>query len=86
MHNVRRFFVAIVMPAIIVLIFAVSSVAAGGHAGKVTICHWASHKFVEITVSMNAMPAHLRHGDVLTDEYGECSVDQASAGKNHKDD
>jgi hypothetical protein len=74
MHNVRRFLVATLLPAIIVLIFAVSSVAAGGHAGKVSICHWANHKFVKITVSMNAMPAHLRHGDVLTDEYGDCSV------------
>jgi len=23
-------------------------------------------------VSENAMPAHLRHGDVLADEYGDC--------------
>jgi hypothetical protein len=75
MHNVRRFLVAIVVPAIIVMIFAVSSVAAGGKAGKVAICHWANHKFVEINVSMNAMPAHLRHGDVLTDEYGDCAVE-----------
>jgi hypothetical protein len=41
----------------------------------VAICHWANHKFVKITVSMNAMPAHLRHGDVLTDEYGDCSAE-----------
>jgi hypothetical protein len=74
MHTLRRFFVAAVVPAIIVVIFAVSSVAAGGNAGKVAICHWANHKFVKITVSVNAMPAHLRHGDVLTDEYGDCSV------------
>ena len=75
MHNLRRFFVAAVVPAIIVLIFAVSSVAATGNAGKVAICHWANHKFVKITVSMNAMPAHLRHGDVLADQYGDCSVE-----------
>jgi hypothetical protein len=30
-----------------------------GHAGKVTICH----KGHTITVSKNALPAHLRHGD-----------------------
>jgi hypothetical protein len=30
-----------------------------GHAGKVTICH----KGHSITVSTNALPAHLRHGD-----------------------
>jgi hypothetical protein len=75
MHTVRRFVVAIVIPAVIVTIFAVSSVAAGGNAGKVAICHWANHKFVEVNVSMNAMPAHLRHGDVLTDEYGDCTVE-----------
>jgi len=75
MHNLRRFFVATVIPAIIVTIFAVSSVAAVGNAGKVAICHWANHKFVKVTVSMNAMPAHLRHGDVLTDFYGDCSAE-----------
>ena len=75
MHTIRRFVVAIVIPALIVTIFAVSSVAAGGNAGKVAVCHWANHKFVKITVSMNAMPAHLRHGDVVTDEYGQCSTD-----------
>jgi hypothetical protein len=74
MHTLRRFFIAAVIPAIIVMIFAVSTVTAGGNAGKVAICHWANHKFVKITVSVNAMPAHLRHGDVLTDQYGDCAV------------
>jgi hypothetical protein len=77
--------VATVIPAIIVTIFAVSSVAAGGNAGKVALCHWANHKFVKINVSMNAEPAHLRHGDVVTDEYGECSTDQSSAGSAQDD-
>jgi hypothetical protein len=72
MHTLRRFFVSVAVPALIVLIFAVSSVAATGNAGKVEICHWANHKFVKINVSLNAVPAHLRHGDVVADEYGDC--------------
>ncbi len=84
MHQIRRFMVAIVIPAIIVTVFAVSSVAAAGGAGKVAVCHWASHKFVEINVSMNALPAHERHGDVVADEYGDCPTVDASEGKKPK--
>ncbi|HYZ93905.1 MAG TPA: hypothetical protein VFA34_16150 [Actinomycetota bacterium] len=39
-----------------------------GYAGKVTICHHTGskkHPFHTITVSANAVPAHLRHGDTL---------------------
>ena len=32
-----------------------------GHAGKVTVCH----KGHTISISRNALPAHLRHGDHL---------------------
>jgi hypothetical protein len=72
MKNLRRFLVALVLPALILGAFAVSTVVAGGNAGKVTICHFASHKYVEITVSVNAQDAHMRHGDVLPDAYGAC--------------
>jgi hypothetical protein len=58
-------------PVIITIAFAASALGAGG-AGKVDICHWSSHKFHVINVSVNALPAHLRHGDVLPDEYGDC--------------
>ncbi|MEX1157065.1 MAG: hypothetical protein WED12_07845 [Chloroflexota bacterium] len=75
MQTLRRFLVAAVVPALLFTVFAVSSVAANGSAGKVELCHWANHKFVEITVSMSAEPAHLRHGDVRADEYGDCSSD-----------
>ena len=53
------------------IVFSASTLAAG-HAGKVDICHWSSHKFHVINVSVNALPAHLRHGDVFPDEYGDC--------------
>jgi hypothetical protein len=72
MTILRRVLVTLVVPALILAVFAVSSVAAGGASGKQTICHWANHKYVRITVSVNAVPAHMRHGDVLPDEYGSC--------------
>ena len=73
MHTVRRFLVTIIVPALIVAIFAVGAASAHGPDGKVTLCHWASHKFVKITVSVNAEPAHFGHGDVEPDQYGDCS-------------
>lgn len=73
MHTVRRFLVTIIVPALIVAIFAVGAASAHGPDGKVTLCHWASHKFVKITVSVNAEPAHFAHGDVEPDQYGDCS-------------
>lgn len=72
MKNLRTLVVAFVVPVLILGIFAVSMALAGGNAGKSSICHWASHKYVEISVSNNAVPAHMRHGDVLPDEYGDC--------------
>ncbi len=75
MHTIRRFLVATMVPALILSIFAVGGAAANGSSGKVELCHWASHKFVEISVSMSAKPAHLRHGDVEADEYGDCAAD-----------
>jgi hypothetical protein len=75
MQTARRFLVTVLVPALIVSIFAVGAASAHGSDGKVSICHWASHKFVKITVSVNAKPAHMRHGDVDPDEYGDCSGD-----------
>lgn len=73
MNYVRHLLVIVVVPALILTVFAVSSAMAGGPAGKTTVCHNASgHKFVEITVNDHALPAHMNHGDVLTDEYGDC--------------
>lgn len=73
MKHLRYVLLAIVVPALILTVFAVSTALAQGPAGKSTICHSAGgHKFVEITVSNNALPAHMNHGDVLQDEYGEC--------------
>ena len=72
MRHLRHLVVAIVVPALILGVFAVSAVFAGGPQGKSTVCHAAAHKFVEINISNNAVPAHMAHGDVLPDEYGDC--------------
>ncbi len=63
--------------AAVLAVFAISAPLAsagstggsgGGPDGKVTICHLtgsAKNPVVIITVSTNALPAHLRHGDGL---------------------
>ncbi|MFN2483793.1 MAG: hypothetical protein ABR509_02490 [Candidatus Limnocylindria bacterium] len=71
MKRIHGLLVGIAVPALILAAFGASSVAAGGD--KVTLCHSAGgHKWVEITVSQNALTAHLNHGDVTVDEYGAC--------------
>ena len=72
MKNLRALIVAFVVPVMILGIFAVSMTLAAGKAGKSDVCHWANHKYVEISVSNNAVSAHMRHGDVLADQYGAC--------------
>ena len=68
-----RALLALLLPVIVMIAFSASALAASP-GGKVDICHWTNgHGFHEINVSVNAMPAHLRHGDVLPDElYGDC--------------
>ena len=72
MKHLRTFISVIAVPAIIMIVFAVGSVLATPPQGKSTICHTAGDKFVQITVSNSALAAHMRHGDVPLDEYGEC--------------
>src|SRR5205823_7522568 len=43
------------------------------YQGKTTICHNAgNHKYVEITVDNNALPAHRAHGDIIPAPPGGC--------------
>jgi hypothetical protein len=72
MPRARRLLLTLLLPAIVLAAFAATAMAQGGPAGKVDICHWASHKYVAINVSVHALPAHLRHGDVFPDDYGQC--------------
>ena len=72
MHITRRLIATLLIPTLVLVVFAVSSVAAGGANAKASLCHWANHKYVQVSVSENALPAHMAHGDVMTDEYGDC--------------
>lgn len=51
-----------------------AAVGASASAGqnKANVCHRAGDKFVEISVAMPATAAHMAHGDVLPDDYGDC--------------
>lgn len=72
MVKVRRMFISALIPAM-VLVAATTATAVGQPQGKVDVCHRTGNgSFHEINISSNALPAHLRHGDVLPDEYGDC--------------
>jgi hypothetical protein len=42
------------------------------HDQKVIVCHLAGRKYVKITIPKDDLRTHLRHGDVMPDEYGAC--------------
>ena len=70
--TLKRLFLTLVVPAILLVVLATGAIA-GGNNQKVTLCHVTGNgSFHQITVSVHAMPAHLRHGDVLPDDYGDC--------------
>ena len=72
MTRVRRLLLSALAPAM-VLVAATTATAVGSPQDKADVCHRAANgTFHEITVSMNALDAHLRHGDVMPDEYGDC--------------
>jgi hypothetical protein len=68
----RRLLAGALIPAML-LVAATTATTIGKPQDKVDLCHLTGNgSFHQITVSANALPAHLRHGDVLTDEYGDC--------------
>ena len=73
MTRVRRLLFTALVPAM-VLVAATTASAVGSPQGRqVDVCHRTGNgSFHEINISMNALDAHLRHGDVLPDEYGDC--------------
>ena len=51
---------------------------------EVTICHATgseTNRFVEITVSVNSLPAHFAHGDVLAPAAGCGSLNGGPGGE-----
>jgi len=71
-HRMTRALLILLAPVIVMIAFSASALAAG-HAGKVDVCHFTGNGGVhEISISVNALPAHLARGDFLVDEYGEC--------------
>jgi hypothetical protein len=72
MVRARRLLVSALIPAM-VLVAASTATAIGRPQDKADVCHLTGNgSFHEINISMNALPAHLGHGDVLPDEYGDC--------------
>jgi hypothetical protein len=72
MRKIRRLLATALLPAI-VLVAAGTASAFGSPQGKQDVCHLTGNgSYHLINVSGNALPALLRHGDVLPDEYGNC--------------
>ena len=72
MVKVRRMMFSALVPAL-VLVAASTANVVGQPLDKVNVCHRTGNgSFHEINISQNALPAHLKHGDVLPDEYGDC--------------
>ncbi len=72
MARVRRLLFTALVPAM-VLVAATTATVVGHPQDKVDVCHLTGNgSFHEINISANALPAHLRHGDVLPDQYGDC--------------
>lgn len=60
----------LLIAGVMLVAFAASAIAG---ANRVALCHQTgTGDFVKIEVAEPAVPAHMRHGDVPTDEYGEC--------------
>ena len=71
-----------------ILIFALSLLAFAGSAvagSKITICHLTPpnnsngkgtppHEYVLITISVNALPAHVPHGDFPGETQDDCDL------------
>ena len=72
MARARRLLFTALVPAM-VLVSVTTATAVGKPHDQVDVCHRTGNgAFHEINISGNALSAHLAHGDVLPDEYGDC--------------
>ncbi len=72
MVKFRRMLLGALIPAM-VLVSVSTATAVGRSQDKVNVCHVTGNgSYHEINISADALPAHLKHGDVLPDEYGDC--------------
>ena len=71
-RNVPRLLLTLLFPALLIVVLATGAMAGGGDH-KMAVCHVTGNgSFHQISVDVHAVPAHLQHGDVLVDDYGEC--------------
>ena len=73
MEKLKRMLLPAVASVALAIAIVTTAAAAGGDQDKVSICHVAGDKFVEISVAAPALKAHQAHGDTMPDEYGDCS-------------
>lgn len=72
MNRVRRALLTALVPAMALVAIGTATVV-GSPQDKVDVCHQTGNgSFHVINISANALPAHMNHGDVLPDEYGDC--------------
>jgi hypothetical protein len=69
----RLLVMASLLAALLLGGLAVTAGATGfKHDQKTKLCHVTGSQTVQISVSNNAVSAHLRQGDSKPDEYGDC--------------
>jgi hypothetical protein len=73
MSNIKRMAVSGGLALVLAVALVATAVAGGRKDHKAAVCHvTGSDDYVEISVAMQAVSAHLGHGDVMADEYGDC--------------
>lgn len=73
MSNFKRVAVSGGLALVLAVGLSATAIAGGRKDHKVNICHQTgSDKVVQISVAMPALDAHMAHGDMLADDYGEC--------------